>query len=51
MIFLIAIAFKAFDVLFKPLNGKLFGTEKLRKLKVSWALPTPTTFKRLTKLL
>lgn len=33
MIFLVAIAFKAFDVLFKPLNGKLFGyRKKLTKL-------------------
>lgn len=29
MIILVAIAFKAFDVLFKPLNGKLFGYRKI----------------------
>ena len=29
MIFLVAIAFKAFDVLFKPPNSKLFGYRKI----------------------
>ena len=48
MSFLVAIAFlKAFAIVFKPPNSKMFGYRQIAiNGKYLWALPTPTTFEK-----
>ena len=47
MSFRVAVAFKAFAVVFEPPNSRLFGYLKnCVSRKYLWALPTPTTFEK-----
>jgi hypothetical protein len=46
-IFFIAVAFLGFRHCVQQPNGKPFGCQKIcDRLKFLWALPTPTTFKK-----
>ncbi len=42
--------YKAFAIVFKPPNSKLFGYQNFALSKVLWALPTPTTFKKVDQI-
>ena len=42
--------YKTFAIVFKSPNSKLFGYKNFALAKVLWALPTPTTFKKVDQI-